>query len=51
MILRQIFESVLLLKEHPRTMICIVVQVLGADGCILSCAINAVCLALMDAGN
>jgi hypothetical protein len=48
--LRQIFESMILLSMHPRTVVSIVVQVLGDDGSLLSCATNAVCLALMDAG-
>lgn len=34
----------------PRTSIFIVVQSLGEDGSALSCAINCVCAALLDAG-
>ena len=34
----------------PRSIVSIVVQVLGDDGSLLSCAANAVCMALMDAG-
>jgi exosome complex component RRP46 len=41
---------VVLLFLHPRTMISIVVQVVNDDGSLLSCAVNAVSLALMDAG-
>ncbi|XP_071962985.1 exosome complex component RRP46-like [Antedon mediterranea] len=35
---------------HPRTSILIVVQVIKDSGSLLSCCINAACLALMDAG-
>ena len=48
--LRQVFESVLLLSLQPRCVISIIVQVLHSDGSVISCAVNAVCLALMDAG-
>merc|ERR1712113_665322 len=35
---------------HPRTAIHIIVQVISDDGSVCSCAINAACIALIDAG-
>jgi exosome complex component RRP46 len=49
-ILRQAVEGVLLASLHPRTLVTVVVQVLSADGALLSCAANAACAALADAG-
>eukprot|EP00128_Syssomonas_multiformis_P010069 Colp12_sorted_trinity150504_noHs@18515 len=48
--IRKVFENVILTTLHPRTSIQIIVQVLHDDGALLACAINATCLALMDAG-
>ncbi|KAI5451129.1 Exosome non-catalytic core component [Naganishia albida] len=47
---RDTFEPVILLNLYPRTEISIYLQVLGSDGGILSTAINATTLALIDAG-
>jgi len=49
-IIRKTFESVVLVEKFPRTVIRIVVQVVRDDGSLLSTMINAICLALMDAG-
>jgi len=43
-------ENEILATMHPRTSINIVVQVLSQDGSMLSCALNGICLALLDAG-
>ncbi|CAG8523505.1 6468_t:CDS:2 [Ambispora gerdemannii] len=48
--LRTTFESVIMTGLHPRTLIQIVAQVKHDDGSILATAINATCLALIDAG-
>ncbi|KLT41969.1 ribosomal protein S5 domain 2-like protein [Cutaneotrichosporon oleaginosum] len=48
--IRQTFEPVIQLQLYPRSEIAIHVQVLQADGGILPTAINAVTLALIDAG-
>jgi len=50
LLIRNAVESVILTTLHPRTQITIVIQVYSDDGSIISCAINAVCLALLDAG-
>ncbi|XP_020671995.1 exosome complex exonuclease RRP46 homolog isoform X2 [Dendrobium catenatum] len=50
MILRQTLQSICLLTVHPNTTTSIIVQVIGDDGALLSCAINASCVALVDAG-
>ncbi|XP_033096418.1 exosome complex component RRP46-like [Anneissia japonica] len=42
--------SAILATLHPRTSILIIVQVVQDSGSLLSCSINASCLALMDAG-
>lgn len=39
-----------LLSAHPRTAITVVLQVLGSDGGATAVALNAACLALVDAG-
>ena len=39
-----------LLREHPRSGISIVIQEISSDGGLLACALNAACLALIDAG-
>jgi len=48
--IRSALEESILSTLHPRTAVNIVVQVLSEDGSMLSTAINAVCLALLDAG-
>lgn len=48
--IRQCFEPLLLLSVAPRCKIQIQVQVLRDSGSVLSCALNAVALALLDAG-
>lgn len=49
-IIRQTFAPAVLLESFPRAVISIVVQVIEDNGSVLSVAINAVALALMDAG-
>lgn len=49
-IIRQTFEPVIMAENFPRAVISIVVQVIEDNGSLLSVAINAVSLALMDAG-
>ncbi|KAL3901452.1 MAG: hypothetical protein SGCHY_000602 [Lobulomycetales sp.] len=48
-LLTDVANYVILTKLHPRTVIDINVQVLADDGAILSCAVNALQLALIDA--
>ena len=48
--LRNAIEGIILAALHPRTSIQVIVQVLSEDGSLLSAAINATCLALLDAG-
>jgi exosome complex component RRP46 len=43
-------ETCILLEEYPRTIIEVVLQVLQADGSVLSVAMNAAVLACLDAG-
>ncbi|EGG24151.1 hypothetical protein DFA_06297 [Cavenderia fasciculata] len=50
MLVRNAVESIILTLLHPRTQINVIVQVYSNDGSIISCAINACCLALLDAG-
>ncbi|KAH6562886.1 hypothetical protein BASA50_001653 [Batrachochytrium salamandrivorans] len=47
---RQMVEALILTTLHPRTTIQITLQVLSNDGSILATAMNAVVLALIDAG-
>mmetsp|Transcript_17594 Transcript_17594/g.37994 ORF Transcript_17594/g.37994 Transcript_17594/m.37994 type:complete len:242 (+) Transcript_17594:63-788(+) len=49
-IIRRTLEGVIPLGTHPRTSIMVALQVLQEDGSMLSCAINAACAALVDAG-
>ncbi|KAI9199386.1 ribosomal protein S5 domain 2-type protein [Polychytrium aggregatum] len=49
-IIRQTVESVALIALHPRTLIRITCQILNDDGSILSAALNATMLALVDSG-
>lgn len=50
LLIQETFESCILLQRFPRSQIDICVQVLQSDGSALSIAINAVTLALIDAG-
>ncbi|KAL0483057.1 exosome complex protein RRP46 [Acrasis kona] len=49
-IIRNALEPIIMTHLYPRTAIMIIVQVLVDDGSILSVALNACVLALMDAG-
>ncbi|NXC23321.1 EXOS5 protein, partial [Corythaeola cristata] len=49
-LLRRSCEAVVLGALHPRTAITVVLQVLSDGGSLLSCCLNAACLALLDAG-
>ncbi|KAK9760020.1 exosome non-catalytic core subunit rrp46 [Basidiobolus ranarum] len=49
-VIRRTFEKAILTGLHPRTLIQMNAQVLWDDGCVLATAINAVTLALIDAG-
>ena len=49
-LVRNSCEAVILSTLHPRTAISIVVQEMQNSGSLLSCCINASCLALVDAG-
>ncbi|KAL1929938.1 hypothetical protein VTP01DRAFT_1092 [Rhizomucor pusillus] len=48
--LRNAFEPVILGGLMPRTLVQIVVQILKDDGSVLAAAVNAISLALLDAG-
>eukprot|EP00002_Diphylleia_rotans_P019625 TRINITY_DN3792_c0_g1_i2.p1 TRINITY_DN3792_c0_g1~~TRINITY_DN3792_c0_g1_i2.p1 ORF type:complete len:157 (+),score=42.01 TRINITY_DN3792_c0_g1_i2:329-799(+) len=50
LVLRKSLESIILCSLHPRTSIQVTVQVLNDDGSTLAAALNASCLALLDAG-
>ncbi|XP_062502418.1 exosome complex component RRP46-like [Corticium candelabrum] len=49
-ILRDTCEAIILTSLHPRSSILIILQVEHDDGSLLSCCLNACCVALMDAG-
>ncbi|OWK59655.1 Exosome complex component RRP46 [Lonchura striata] len=49
-LLQQTCEAVVLGVLHPRTAISLVLQVLSDAGSLLSCCLNAACMALLDAG-
>nr|KJB65534.1 hypothetical protein B456_010G107600 [Gossypium raimondii] len=49
MILKRTLQSICLLTINPNTTTSIIIQVVNDDG-LLSCAINAACVALVDAG-
>lgn len=49
-LVRQTFEAVLFTSVYPRSQIDITVEILHADGPVRACAVNAVTLALIDAG-
>eukprot|EP00884_Botryococcus_braunii_P015639 jgi/Botrbrau1/2759/Bobra.0164s0038.1 len=48
--LRKTLEGVVLVGQFPRTLILLVLQVVYDDGGVLASALNAACLALLDAG-
>lgn len=48
--IKNICENVIITSLHPRSQIMVVVQTMQDHGSLLSCAINAVCMALQDAG-
>lgn len=48
--LRTAFEPIILGGMMPRTLVQIVVQITKDDGCTLAAAVNAISLALLDAG-
>ncbi|KAJ8280286.1 hypothetical protein GJAV_G00052760 [Gymnothorax javanicus] len=47
---RETCEAALLCTLHPRSSLSLVLQVVHDDGSLLSCCLNAACMALMDAG-
>ncbi|XP_036393426.1 exosome complex component RRP46 [Megalops cyprinoides] len=47
---RETCEAALLSFLHPRSSLSLVLQVIHDDGSLLSCCLNAACMALMDAG-
>ncbi|XP_019717111.1 exosome complex component RRP46 [Hippocampus comes] len=47
---RETCEASLLLSLHPRSSLTLVLQELHNDGSLLSCFLNAGCMAMMDAG-
>ncbi|XP_039539715.1 exosome complex component RRP46 [Pimephales promelas] len=47
---RETCEAALLLTLHPRSSLTVILQVVHDDGSLLSCCLNAACMALMDAG-
>ncbi|XP_068731297.1 exosome complex component RRP46-like isoform X2 [Montipora capricornis] len=49
-VIRNSCEPVVLTTRHPRSSLTIVVQVVQNCGSLLSCAINAACMAMVDAG-
>eukprot|EP00051_Salpingoeca_urceolata_P029915 m.7617 g.7617 ORF g.7617 m.7617 type:complete len:257 (-) comp2993_c0_seq1:53-823(-) len=48
--LHHVLEEAILTHLHPRACISLIVQEISDDGGMLACAVNAACLALMDAG-
>uniref|UniRef100_A0A3B4AQG6 Exosome complex component RRP46 n=2 Tax=Periophthalmus magnuspinnatus TaxID=409849 RepID=A0A3B4AQG6_9GOBI len=47
---RETCEASLLSFLHPRSSLTLILQVVHNDGSLLSCLLNAACMALMDAG-
>ncbi|XP_068440225.1 exosome complex component RRP46 [Clinocottus analis] len=47
---RETCEASLLLSLHPRSSLTLILQLIHDDGSVLSCILNAACMALMDAG-
>ncbi|PHU25000.1 Exosome complex exonuclease RRP46 -like protein [Capsicum chinense] len=50
MILKRTMQSICVLNVHPNTTTSIIIQVVNDDGALLPCALNALCVALVDAG-
>lgn len=50
MILKRTLQSICILTVNPNTTTSVIVQVVHDDGSLLPCAINAACVALVDAG-
>ncbi|KQK12026.1 exosome complex exonuclease RRP46 homolog [Brachypodium distachyon] len=50
MTLKRTLQSICLLTVHPNTTTSVILQVMGDDGSLLPCAINASCAALVFAG-
>ncbi|TYH13032.1 hypothetical protein ES288_A06G112300v1 [Gossypium darwinii] len=50
MILKRTLQSICHLTINPNTTTSIIIQVINDDSALLSCAINAACVALVDAG-
>ncbi|XP_055519661.1 exosome complex component RRP46 [Leucoraja erinacea] len=48
--IRNTCEATVLTALHPRSSITVVLQVIHDSGSLLSCCLNAACMALMDAG-
>ncbi|XP_041035304.1 exosome complex component RRP46 [Carcharodon carcharias] len=48
--IRNTCEATILTALHPRSSITVVLQVIHDSGSLLSCCLNAACMALMDAG-
>eukprot|EP00048_Salpingoeca_helianthica_P017678 m.238521 g.238521 ORF g.238521 m.238521 type:complete len:225 (-) comp21828_c0_seq1:116-790(-) len=48
--LHHVASKIIIGAQHPRSSISIVLQVISDDGSLLACAVNAMCLALLDAG-
>jgi hypothetical protein len=48
--LKSVAEYCIMLRMHPRTQISVTVQICQDDGGVLACSVNALVLALMDAG-
>uniref|UniRef100_UPI00398F14A7 exosome complex component RRP46 n=1 Tax=Pristiophorus japonicus TaxID=55135 RepID=UPI00398F14A7 len=48
--IRNTCEATILTALHPRSSITVVLQVIHDAGSLLSCCLNAACMALMDAG-
>ncbi|CAH3174908.1 unnamed protein product [Porites evermanni] len=49
-VIRNSCEPVVLTTRHPRSSLAVVVQIVQDFGSLLSCAINAACMAMVDAG-
>lgn len=49
-LIAQALAHLILTAQHPRTAICIIVQVLADDGALLAVMLHAACLALVHAG-
>ncbi|XP_048836041.1 exosome complex component RRP46 [Brienomyrus brachyistius] len=47
---RQTCEAALMSTLHPRSSLSLILQIVHDDGSLLSCCLNAACMALMDAG-